>query len=57
MELSITVERKGQSGVTERVDDPVEALRILEELRLQAGKFIYEYPARLRRTVEVVRRK
>ena len=29
----------------------------LELLRLESGKFLYEYPARFRRTVEVIRRK
>ena len=28
---------------------PAERLNMVEELRLSAGKFIYEYPARLRR--------
>ena len=39
------------------VADPEEALDLVEELRLRAGKFLYDYPARLRRTVEVIRRK
>ena len=46
---------------TEKKDDipktPEERLDLVEQLRLQSGKFIYEYPARLRRTVEAVRRK
>ena len=36
---------------------PEERLDVLEQLRLEAGKFLYEYPARLRRTVKVVRAK
>lgn len=36
---------------------PEKRLDILEQLRLEAGKFLYEYPARLRRTVKVVRAK
>ena len=35
---------------------PEERLNILEELRIEAGKFIYEYPSRLRRTVTISRR-
>jgi len=31
-------------------------LNHVEELRLQAGKFLYEYPARLRRVITVTRR-
>lgn len=36
---------------------PEERLDLLEILRLEAGKFLYEYPARLRRTVKVIRKK
>ena len=55
MELKIEVEKRRQTDPeVEYIADPQEALDLLEELRLQAGKFIYEYPARLRRTVEVV---
>ena len=36
---------------------PEKCLDLLEQLRLEAGKFLYEYPARLRRTVKVVRAK
>lgn len=36
---------------------PEKRLDILEQLRLEAGKFLYEYPARLRRTVKVARAK
>jgi hypothetical protein len=35
---------------------PDERLNHVELLRLEAGKFLYEYPARLRRTVKVTRR-
>ena len=38
-------------------DTPEERLDLVEKLRLQAGKFIYEYPARLQRTVKIIRRK
>lgn len=39
------------------VADREEALNVLEELRIQSGKFLYEYPARFRRVIEVIRRK
>jgi len=31
-------------------------LDLVEELRLEAGKFLFEYPTRLRRIVTVIRR-
>ncbi len=34
-----------------------ECLNILEQLRLQAGKFLYEYPARFRRVIKIIRKK
>jgi hypothetical protein len=39
-----------------RSQSPEARLNALEELRLEAGKFLYEYPARLRRTISVTRR-
>ena len=57
MEFHVTVKKKGaEAHEYEYIEDPVEALEILEQLRLQSGKFLYEYPARLRRVVEVIRR-
>jgi hypothetical protein len=35
---------------------PEERLNQVELLRLEAGKFLYEYPARLRRVITVTRR-
>jgi hypothetical protein len=35
---------------------PEERLDALEALRIQSGKFIYEYPARLSRVIEVIRK-
>lgn len=35
---------------------PEERLDALEALRLQSGKFLYEYPARLSRVIEVIRK-
>ena len=39
-----------------RSKTPEERLDALELLRLQSGKFLYEYPARLSRIIEVVRK-
>jgi hypothetical protein len=58
MELTIEVEKlhdkKPKDGF---VSDPEKALDMVELLRLEAGRFLYEYPAPFRRTIEVVRRK
>ncbi len=35
---------------------PEARLDMVEELRLQAGKFVYEYPTRFRRVVTVTRK-
>ena len=58
MNLTVTVSKlHEQDDDAEYVPNPIEALNLVEELRLQSGKFLYEYPTRLRRVVEVVRRK
>jgi hypothetical protein len=36
---------------------PEQRLELVELLRIQAGKFLYDYPARFRRVVKVVRAK
>jgi hypothetical protein len=35
---------------------PEERLDIVEQLRLEAGKFLYEYPAPLQRVITVIRK-
>ena len=35
---------------------PEERLSAVEELRLEAGKFLYDYPSRLQRSITVTRR-
>lgn len=35
---------------------PAERLTEVERLRIEAGKFLYDYPARLQRVVKVTRR-
>ena len=58
MDLSISVEKlHHENKRSEYIADPEEALNIVEELRLQSGKFIYEYPIGFRRVIEVIRRK
>ena len=58
MDLEVTVEKLHEENPkSDCVSDPEAALDLVERLRLEAGKFLYEYPARLRRTVEVVRKK
>jgi hypothetical protein len=39
-----------------RAKTPEERLDMVEILRLEAGKFLYEYPAPLQRVIEVIRK-
>ena len=39
-----------------RAQTPETRLEMVERLRLKAGKFLYDYPARFQRVIEVVRR-
>ena len=39
-----------------RSRSPAERLDAVELLRIEAGKFLYEYPSRLRRIVTITRR-
>ena len=34
-----------------------ERLNIVERLRIESGKFLYEYPARFRRIIKIIRKK
>ncbi len=36
---------------------PEQRLDIVEQLRLESGKFLYEYPAGLQRVIKVIRKK
>jgi hypothetical protein len=36
---------------------PEDRLNILEQLRLEAGKFLYEYPTGFRRVFKIIRKK
>jgi hypothetical protein len=55
--LKITVSKIGGDDELEEVaSTPESRLDLLEYLRMESGKFIYEYPARFRRVVEVIRK-
>jgi hypothetical protein len=58
MKLAITThaEQAKQDRAYWRSCTPEERLDAVELLRLEAGKFLYEYPSRLRRTVTITRR-
>ncbi len=57
MDFSIKVEKlHHESDKSDFVADPQQALDTVEILRLQAGKFLYEYPTRFRRVIEVIRK-
>jgi len=58
MKLTITTheEQAEQDRAYWRSRTPEERLDAVEVLRLEAGKFLYEYPARLRRVVAITRR-
>jgi hypothetical protein len=58
MKLTITThaEQAKQDRAYWRSRTPEERLDEVERLRLEAGKFLYEYPSRLRRSVTVTRR-
>ena len=36
---------------------PEQRLDIVEQLRMESGKFLYEYPAGLQRVIKVIRKK
>jgi len=44
------------SSTDDYVADKEESLSIVELLRIEAGKFLYEYPTTFRRTVKVIRK-
>jgi DNA repair photolyase len=54
--FTISVSRINDDDTEPDAATPEERLDLLERLRLEAGKFIYEYPARFRRVVEVARK-
>jgi hypothetical protein len=40
----------------QHIANPVERLDLVERLRMEAGKFLYDYPTTFRRVVTVVKR-
>jgi hypothetical protein len=58
MKLKITSseEQTRQDRKYWRSKTPEERLGELEKLRIQAGKFLYEYPSRLRRVIKITRK-
>ena len=59
MEISVTThkEQREKDRRYWKSLTPEERLDIVEILRLEAGKIIYEYPARLQRIIKVTRKK
>ncbi len=60
MNLKIRVFKSHKELETDTLDywkkqSPEARLDEVERLRIEAGKFLYEYPARLRRTIKVTR--
>ena len=60
MEKKLTITNHSEQEENERAfwrsRTPEERLDAVEILRLEAGKFLYEYPSRLRRIVTITRR-
>ena len=59
MKLTVTTHEEQARRDREywRSRTPEERLSEVERLRLEAGKFLYEYPSRLRRVVTITRGK
>lgn len=57
-ELFVTTHQKqiDEDRLFWKQQTPEYRLDVLEQLRLESGKFLYEYPARLRRVISVTRK-
>jgi hypothetical protein len=59
MEKTLTITTHDAQAEADRAywrqQTPEARLEAVEQLRLEAGKFLYDYPARLRRVLEVTR--
>ena len=55
--MKITVGKLREKTKEHRASTPEERLDLVEQLRIQSGRFLYDYPARLRRTVRIVKKK
>ena len=58
MKLSIHVKKLHDKEQNEEqpIEDYKESLDLVERLRLEAGKFVYEYPTAFRRVIKVIRK-
>jgi hypothetical protein len=60
MELKLTITTHEEQARQDREywagRTPEERLDAVERLRLEAGKFLYDYPSRLQRVVSITRR-
>ena len=55
-DFKITVSKLHDPVPRDVPDTPEGRLDLVEQLRLQAGKFLYEYPTEFRRVVKVIRK-
>lgn len=55
--MKIVVKKLHEEGNKSENNTPEERLDLLEKLRLESGKFLYEYPAGFQRIIKVIRRK
>lgn len=56
-ELTVRKLHDNDKNVDDYNSNPTECLDIVERLRIEAGKFLYEYPTPFRRVINVIRRK
>ncbi len=57
MEQQISVKKLHYEEIDDAIENPEDRLDLVEILRLEAGKFLYEYPTTFRRVIKVVRRR
>ena len=56
--MKITVKKRHEKTKEEnQASTSEERLDLVEQLRIQSGKFLYDYPARLRRTILIRNKK
>ncbi len=51
--MKITVKKLREKAKENQASTFEERLDLVEQLRIQSGKFLYDYPARLRKTIRV----
>jgi hypothetical protein len=57
MRQIISVRKLHEDNSEDFIENPEERLDLVEILRLEAGKFLYEYPTTFRRVIKVIRRR